>query len=66
METPSSVLVKDPYYEELEHFLHCLASGAEPMVTAADAAEAVRWAEAAVQSGTTGLPVKLDAKGVSQ
>ncbi|MNI91070.1 hypothetical protein D3C73_1486850 [compost metagenome] len=58
------MLLKDPYYEELEHFLHCLASGAEPMVTAADAAEAVRWAEAAVQSGATGLPVKLNAKGV--
>ncbi|MBW4080772.1 Gfo/Idh/MocA family protein [Paenibacillus sp. S150] len=63
VETPSSVLLQDPYYEELEHFLGCLASGAEPMVTAEDAVEAVRWAEAAGKSGATGLPVKLKAAG---
>lgn len=63
VETPASVLLKDPYYEELEHFLRCIASGAEPKVTAEDAVQAVHWAEAAVSSGATGLPVKLDAKG---
>jgi UDP-N-acetylglucosamine 3-dehydrogenase len=60
VETPSSVLLKDPYFEELEHFLACLRSGEEPIVTAQDALEAVRWAAAAQKSGATGQPVRLD------
>lgn len=62
VETPSSVLLKDPYYLELEHFLGCLATGREPLVSAGDAVEAVRWAEAAKRSALTGLPVSLAAK----
>ncbi|WP_167348492.1 Gfo/Idh/MocA family protein [Paenibacillus etheri] len=62
VETPSGVLLKDPYFLELEHFLSCLISGEEPIVTAQDALEAVRWAEAAQQSAMTHQPVKLEVK----
>lgn len=57
------MLLKDPYYLELEHFLSCLTSEEEPIVTAQDALEAVRWAEAAQQSAMTHQPVKLEVKG---
>ncbi|WP_411675183.1 Gfo/Idh/MocA family oxidoreductase [Cohnella faecalis] len=51
------MLLKDPYYEEIAHFLECFASGKEPIVSALDALEAIRWAEAALESARTGLPV---------
>ncbi|WP_230986810.1 Gfo/Idh/MocA family protein [Cohnella fermenti] len=59
VETPQSVLLRDPYYRELAHFLACIESGGEPIVTAQDALLAVRWAEAAQESARTGLPVRL-------
>lgn len=58
VETPQSVLLEDPYYRELAHFLHCIETGEGPLVTAFDALEAVRWAEAALESAREKRPVK--------
>lgn len=51
--------VASPYYLELEHFITCLDEGRTPEVTPEDAVEAVRIAEAALRSITTGEPVTL-------
>ena len=51
----------DPYYLELEHFLSCLNTGQEFLVTAEDALQAMKVALAALESMETGLPVLLDA-----
>lgn len=56
---PSSLVVKDPYLLELEHFIGCLEQGKTPDVTAEDGVEAVRISEAALRSITTGQPVTL-------
>lgn len=56
-ETP---LVKSPYQLELEHFIECLESGEEPVVTAEDAYRALEIGLAAVESVSTGLPVDLN------
>ncbi|RIE05199.1 gfo/Idh/MocA family oxidoreductase [Cohnella faecalis] len=58
VETPQSVMLQDPYYRELRHFLECLRSGEKPIVTAQDALLAIRWAEAALKSVRSGLPEK--------
>lgn len=49
----------DPYGLELAEFLGAFAGGAAPRVTAADGAEAVRIANAALESMDTGQPVHL-------
>ena len=41
---------------EVEHFLHCVATGATPAVTMDDALRAVAVLEAAERSLATGLP----------
>lgn len=56
---PESPLVQNPYEAELSHFLDCLASGAEPLVTAEDALKAVELGCAVRQSAFTGQPVDL-------
>jgi UDP-N-acetylglucosamine 3-dehydrogenase len=56
---PQSMLRKDPYLSELEHFISCIRTGAEPIVTASDATDAVRIALAAGESARTGLPQRL-------
>ena len=56
---PSSLVGKDPYRLELEHFIGCLEQGKTPDVTAEDGVEAVRISEAALRSITTGEPVTL-------
>lgn len=50
----------DPYYGQLQHFLDCIRSGEEPVVTAEDSLEAMRIALAAVESVRTGRPVDMD------
>jgi UDP-N-acetylglucosamine 3-dehydrogenase len=50
---------KSPYERELEHFIHCIATGEEPVVQAHDACEALRIGLAATESVLTGAPVKL-------
>ncbi len=48
-----------PYQLELQHFVDCLETGQTPDVTGKDGVEAVRIAEAALRSITTGEPVTL-------
>lgn len=52
-------LSDDPYCLELDHFLSCIRSGKTPIVTAKDAAEAVKIAEAAIHSAYSGKPVDM-------
>ncbi len=49
----------NPYQLELQHFVDCLENGTSPLVTGKDGVEAVRIAEAALRSITTGDPVTL-------
>lgn len=49
----------NPYQLELQHFVDCLDAGKTPDVTGKDGVEAVRIAEAALRSITTGQPVTL-------
>lgn len=59
IQSPNCCAAKDPYYLELEHFITCVDEGKTPDVTGQDAIEAVRIAEAALRSITTGEPVAL-------
>src|SRR5919112_479702 len=58
-EVPDLASGKSPYEKELEHFIHCIATGEEPIVEAQDASEAVRIGHAATESVLTGKPVTL-------
>lgn len=55
---PQSSAHKDPYLLELEHFVSCIRTGAEPVVTAQDAGRAVATACAALESAWIGRPIK--------
>lgn len=59
---PDRPSLKDPFRLQLEHFLSCLRTGSEPLVTADDGVMAVRLACAATTSLQTGLPVRLQDK----
>ncbi|MBD2847868.1 Gfo/Idh/MocA family oxidoreductase [Paenibacillus sp. IB182496] len=61
-EIPRSPLRKSPYARELEHFVDCLRLGGAPLVTATDALQALRVAEAAHQSARTGRAVYLSSE----
>jgi UDP-N-acetylglucosamine 3-dehydrogenase len=50
---------KNPYEAELEHFIHCIATGKESVVEGRDAYEALRISLAATESVLTGKPVTL-------
>jgi predicted dehydrogenase len=50
----------DPYLLELEHFLDCLETGADFLVSPQDGLEAVKLSLAAIESIRTGQPVYLD------
>lgn len=58
---PSSPLFPEdsPYALELRHFLHCIETGEEPLVTPFDAMAAVQVATAARESALLGRPVTL-------
>lgn len=58
VEVPESPLNEDPYARQLRHFLHCLKTGEQPVVTAEDAYRAMEIALAALRSIETGEPVK--------
>jgi UDP-N-acetylglucosamine 3-dehydrogenase len=60
VQVPSSPSMHDPYYYELAHFISCIQSGAEPLVTVQDAIEAVRIALAAQSSAQSGKPVRME------
>ena len=59
VELPKSMLRRDPFVRQLEHFLDCLTGKAEPVVLATDALAAIRIAEAAKKSAAEGQPVVL-------
>jgi predicted dehydrogenase len=50
---------KSPFQTELEHFIHCIATGEESIVEPTDAYEALRIGLAATESVLTGKPVTL-------
>jgi UDP-N-acetylglucosamine 3-dehydrogenase len=58
-EVPDLASGKSPYEKELEHFIHCIATGEEPIVQAQDACEALRIGLAATESVLTGEPLTL-------
>ncbi|MDQ4129110.1 MAG: Gfo/Idh/MocA family oxidoreductase [Actinomycetota bacterium] len=62
-DSPAVVAGKSPYQAELEHFVHCIATGEEPVVGARDAHEALRIGLAATESVLTGRPVTLGGRG---
>ena len=59
-EVPDLASGKNPYEKELEHFVHCIATGEESIVEGRDAYEALRIGLAATESVLTGEPVTLD------
>src|SRR5215210_7182584 len=58
-EVPDLTSGRSPYENELEHFIHCIATGEEPIVEAHDACEALRIGLAATESVLRGEPVTL-------
>lgn len=58
-ESPDASVGKSPFQTELEHFVHCAATGEEPIVNGRDAYEALRISLAATESARTGKPVVL-------
>ncbi|MDQ5810836.1 MAG: Gfo/Idh/MocA family oxidoreductase [Actinomycetota bacterium] len=58
-ESPDFLTGKSPFQTELEHFIECIRTGAEPVVEPRDAYEALRIGLAATQSVLTGEPVTL-------
>src|SRR5215210_3249849 len=58
-EIPDLASGKNPYEKELEHFVHCIATGEESIVEGRDAYEALRIGLAATESVLTGEPVTL-------
>lgn len=59
VEIPQSPGFRDPYYNELEHFLTCIRDGSESIVTAQDGCKALEIAVAALESIRTGKAVYL-------
>jgi len=51
----------DPYYREIAHFLACLESDEDLLVSPRDGLEALRIALAAIESLRTGHPIDVAA-----
>jgi predicted dehydrogenase len=56
---PMRPSLKDPFVVQLEHFLNCIRTGEEAVVTSQDGVSAVELAHSAVQSLQTGQPVRI-------
>ena len=56
---PESPTTKNPVYQELQHFIDCVETGAKPCITPEDGMRAVEIALAALESIRTGKPVVL-------
>lgn len=56
-ESPDVATGESPYRTELEHFLHCIRTGKEPIVAPHDAIAAIRIGLAATESVKSGGPV---------
>ncbi len=63
---PESPLKDNPYYMELQHFLHCIEQEEQPIVTAEDALKAMEISLAALESIATGKPVVLNEEKVKE
>lgn len=59
VQRPTSPAPKSPYLVEDEHFIHCVQTGATPMVTPEDAFEAMRLGLVCCQSAESGQVVRL-------
>ena len=57
---PESPMKNNPYFYELEHYMHCIETDETPRVTAEDAYKAVEISLAALKSIKTGQPVLLN------
>jgi predicted dehydrogenase len=57
LESPAA---KEPYYLELNHFIDCIETGANPSVTPQQAMKAVQLGLAALESAQTGKLVQVD------
>ncbi|UOQ45442.1 Gfo/Idh/MocA family oxidoreductase [Halobacillus salinarum] len=66
VEVPESPLKASPYQNELAHFIHCIKTGEEPLVTAEDAYRAIEIATAAQTSCDTGEPVELNKQRIAK
>jgi UDP-N-acetylglucosamine 3-dehydrogenase len=64
-ESPDFLTGKSPFQTELEHFIHCIATGEESLVEPEDAYEALRIGLAATESVVSGKPVRLGTLGRS-
>ncbi|MCM3667009.1 Gfo/Idh/MocA family oxidoreductase [Mesobacillus subterraneus] len=56
---PESPLKENPYFQELQHFIHCMNSGQDPIVTCDDGLKALEIALAAQEAMDTNKPVFL-------
>lgn len=56
---PELIANKGPLQKELEHFIRCLNTGGDPLITAFDGLKAVEIAEAAIESARTGESITL-------
>jgi predicted dehydrogenase len=56
-------LAEDGYYRQLEHFLECCETGAEPAVSAREGRASTRVALAAIESAASGEPVGVSTPG---
>lgn len=56
---PQSPTLRNPYFQELQHFIDCIETGTKPMITPEDGLRAVEIALAAIESVNTGKPVNL-------
>ncbi|HSV73286.1 MAG TPA: Gfo/Idh/MocA family oxidoreductase [Chthonomonadales bacterium] len=57
--TPEQVGVPDPYEREVVSWLDAITKGVEPLFTGADGRAAVAMAQAALESATSGQPVRI-------
>lgn len=58
-ESPGSSLGQNPYQLELEHFVRCVETGEEPVVSEVDGYEALRISLAAMESAMSRVPISL-------
>ncbi|MFC5649365.1 Gfo/Idh/MocA family protein [Paenibacillus solisilvae] len=63
VQIPESPLYSSPYEDELRHFVSCITDKRTPIVTGADAFEALRISLAAIESAYSGKAVTLQARG---
>lgn len=56
---PDTILTKTPLQQQLEHFMICLETSEEPIVSAEDAKKAIEIALAASESAEIGQPISL-------